>query len=255
MGKLFVLLFYASSFLLAGCVGGGVDYFRLAKGGLEAGRAATVSEKDVIQSSLQVRNQMDATNETAPDDSKYAKRLKKVMANEKSVNGVPLNYKVYMTPELNASATPDGSIRVNSGLMDAMNDDELRFVVGHEIGHIAHGHSLNALRMAYATTAARTAGGALNPYAGMATDSFVGDLAQDFLNSQYSQAQELDADSYGVKYLEDNHYNKDAATTAMRKLGNSGGGFFDTHPSNEKRMQNIESLKQGADPSTLTVGN
>lgn len=183
------------------------------------------------------------------------KRLKKVMANEKSVNGVPLNYKVYINPELNANATPDGSIRVNSGLMDAMNDDELRFVLSHEIGHIAHGHALNAMRVAYSTTAARTAGGAFNPYAALATDSFVGDLAQDFINSQYSQSQELDADSYGVKYLKDNHYNVNAATTAMRKLGSSGGGFFSTHPSNEQRLKNIESLKQGADPKTLTVGN
>lgn len=254
MGKFFSLIFYALSLLACGCAGG-VDYFHLAKGALEAGKAATVSEKDLVQSGLQLRAQMDSTSQTAPEDSHYTKRLKKVMANEKDVNGVPLNYKVYMNPELNANATPDGSIRVNSGLMDAMNDDELRFVLGHEMGHIAQGHSLNALRVAYGTAAARTSAAAFNPYAAMASDSFIGDLAQDFLNSQYSQSQELDADSYGVKYLRDNHYNVDAASSAMRKLGNSGGGFFDTHPSNEQRLQNIESLKRGADPKTLTAGN
>ena len=31
----------------------------------------------------------------------------------------------------------DGTIRVYSGLMDLMTDDELLFVIGHEMGHVA----------------------------------------------------------------------------------------------------------------------
>jgi uncharacterized protein YicC (UPF0701 family) len=41
-----------------------------------------------------------------------------------------LNCKVYMTQDVNA--TPDGSIRVYSGLMDLMTDQELRGVLGHD---------------------------------------------------------------------------------------------------------------------------
>lgn len=233
---------FSLCFLVISCVSG-IDYFRLGHAGLDMGKAAMVNEKDLRESTLKVRESMDNMSRVAPEDSAYVKRLKKVMANETSVNGIPLNYKVYIDKELNANATPDGSIRVNSGLMDAMNDDELRFVLGHEIGHIARGHSLNAMRMAHAAAAARTASGAFNPYAALASDSVIGDMAQDFVNSQYSQSQELDADTYGVNYLKQNHYNVNAATSAMRKLGSSPGGFFSTHPSSEKRLQNIEELK------------
>jgi putative metalloprotease len=35
---------------------------------------------------------------------------------------------------VNAFATADGTIRIYSGLMEMMTDDELIFVIGHEIG-------------------------------------------------------------------------------------------------------------------------
>lgn len=75
MGKFFALI-CTTSLLLGGCVGG-VDYFRLAQSGVEAGKAATVSEKDLVQSSSLLRTQMDATNQTAPDNSAYEKKAEK----------------------------------------------------------------------------------------------------------------------------------------------------------------------------------
>lgn len=237
-------------FLLTGCLGS-LNYSRLIDAGGHAVNAAAVNEDELKNVSKQMRAQMDSTSNVAPDNSKYAKRLKRIMAKETSVNGVPLNYKVYMTPELNANASPDGSVRVYSGLMDAMNDDELRFVLGHEIGHVANGHSLKAMRMSYATAAAKSAAGAFHPTAATIADSSLGELAKDFLNAQYSQSQELDADSYGMNFLKANHYNTGAAVSAMRKLGLSGGGFLSTHPSGERRIKNLEALERGEDPKTL----
>lgn len=46
-------------------------------------------------------------------------------------------------------------VRIHSGLMDLMKDDEVRGVVGHEIGHVALGHSKKAMQVAYAAGAAR----------------------------------------------------------------------------------------------------
>lgn len=248
MMKLFCLGVFC--LLLGGC-SLPIDYHSLARAGKNALSAATVSDKDVAEASLQMRQLMDSSTRMAPENSAYEKRLKKLMAAQTSVNGVPLNYKVYMSDQLNANASPDGSIRVNSGLMDAMNDDELRFVVGHEIGHIAHGHSLNAMRMTYAAAAGRAAAGSVHPYASLAANSVVGELAQDFVNAQYSQSQELEADSYGMDFLKSQHSNPDAAVSAMRKLGSSGGGFLDSHPSNERRLQDLEALKRGKKPGTL----
>lgn len=252
MAKFLGVALCVSCLLLNGCLGS-LDYSRLANAGIDSYKAATVSDEDVKHMSMQVRQQLDSTSQLAADNSKYVKRLKKLTTKMTEVNGVPLNYKVYMTPELNADATPDGSIRVNSGLMDAMNDDELRFVIGHEIGHVAHGHALNAMRMSYVTAAAKSAGGSFHPVAGAIADSQVGELAREFVHAQYSQSQELDADAYGMDFLRANHYKTEAALSAMRKLGLEGGGFLSDHPSGEKRLQNLAALQNGADPKTLTT--
>ena len=233
-----------SCFLLNGCLSS-LNYNRLADAGLNAVQGATLNEGDAKQIAMQMRQQMDVTSKVAPEKSKYTKRLKQIMAKETSVNGTPLNYKVYMTPEINANASPDGSIRVNSGLMDKLNDDELRFVLGHEIGHVAKGHALNAMRMAYATAAAKAGIGAINSTAATLTDSTLGELGEKFINAQFSQSQELEADKYGMEFMRTNKYNTSAAMSAMRKLGLSGGGFLSTHPSGEKRLKNLEALERG----------
>lgn len=250
MARLFGALLCVSCLFLNGCLSS-LNYGRLIDAGSNAVNAVALNEDQVNQLSVRMRAQSDATSSVAAENSKYTKRLKRVMAKQTSVNGVPLNYKVYMTPELNANASPDGSIRVYSGLMDALNDDELRFVLGHEIGHVANGHSVKKMRMAYATAAAKAAAGAINPTAGTIADSSLGDLANNFLNAQFSQSQELDADSYGMNFLKANHYNTSAAVSAMRKLGLDSGGFLSTHPSGERRIKNLEALERGQDPKTL----
>lgn len=53
-----------------------------------------------------------------------------------------IDFYVTNSPEVNAfalSATEEGEaniINVNSGLIERMDDDELRFIIGHEIGHL-----------------------------------------------------------------------------------------------------------------------
>lgn len=236
-----------SFFAVTGCV----ESFNAQKGvtaGANLLKAATVSDDELKSMSMQMRQSDDAKASVAPANSAYAKRLAKVTEKLKSVNGVPLNYKVYMTNEMNANATPDGSVRVYSGLMDKMNDDELRFVIGHEIGHVALGHSKKAMQMAYTTAAARNAAGAISPYAGALSDSQLGKLGEAFVNSQFSQSQESDADAYSMKFLKENGYNTHAAGSALRKLatpGTSGGmlnAMFSTHPDPLKRAEKMDAL-------------
>ncbi len=238
----------AACILLCGCYG--VDYGRLAGAGANLVKAGSLSEDDVKTLSMQMRAQEDAKANVAPESSPYVQRLNRLMANEKTVNGIPLTYKVYMTPQVNANAAPDGSVRVYSGLMDKMNDDELRFVLGHEIGHVAEGHSLNQMRMAYATEAARLAGGALHPTAAALTNSQIGALAKTFLESQYSQSQESAADKYSMDFLKRNNYNTKAAGTALRKLADGGSSgvyasLFSTHPDPLKRAQVMDEMAAG----------
>ncbi|MGQ7116108.1 M48 family metalloprotease, partial [Escherichia sp. TWPC-MK] len=50
------------------------------------------------------------------------------------------------TSDVNAWAMANGCVRVYSGLMDMMNDNEIEGVLGHELGHVALGHSLAEMK-------------------------------------------------------------------------------------------------------------
>src|SRR5260221_14219378 len=86
-----------------------------------------------------------------------------------------LNLKCYMTKDVNAFAMADGTIRLYSGLMDMMTDDELRYVVGHEMGHIKNGHTKKRMQTALAASAAQKGSGASGTRAAGLSDSQAGD--------------------------------------------------------------------------------
>ena len=97
--------------------------------------AASLSDDEVRAQSRRMVEQMDAQAQVAPAASAHAKRLAALTASCREDKGLALNYKVYMTKDVNAFATADGSIRFYSGLMDMMTDDEIRYVIGRVDAH------------------------------------------------------------------------------------------------------------------------
>jgi putative metalloprotease len=102
----------------------------------------------------------DKSSRVASGSDKYAQRLARIVKGLENYDGLKLNFKVYITKDINANATPDGSIRVYSGLMDMTADDELFFIIGHEIGHVKNGDALDAMRVAYMSAGWREAAAA-----------------------------------------------------------------------------------------------
>ena len=111
-------------------------------------QAATLRDEHVVATARRFVEYADAQQPALPAGDPYAERLERLTSRYAAVNGVPLNFRVYRTPQVNAFATADGSIRIYSGLMDCMSDDELMAVVGHEMGHIRNSDSLGAMRKA-----------------------------------------------------------------------------------------------------------
>ena len=118
-----------------------------------------------------------------------------------NINGQPVNYKVYMAKDVNAFAMANGCIRVYSGLMDMMTDNEVEAVIGHEMGHVALGHVKKGMQVALGTNAV----GKLRPLrAGLSahlSQSQLGNLGEKLVNSQFSQRQEAEADDYSYDLL------------------------------------------------------
>ncbi len=252
MRKTLIVAALAGGVALTGCktmdtsnIGGMMDT------GATAMKALTLSDSDVVALSNDSCQAMDAENKIAPAGSKYTQRLNKVIANmPKDIEGKKAVYKVYLTSDVNAWAMANGCIRVYSGLMDLMNDDELRGVIGHEIGHVALGHSKKAMQTAYAASAARSAAASSSGALGSLSRSQAGELGEKFLNAQFSQSQESDSDNYAFDLLTKQKMERKGLVTAFQKLaklsgGKTGSSMLSSHPPSEDRAKRMQERLDG----------
>lgn len=222
---------------------------KAASGALKAAKAATLTDEQMAAYVKESVKWMDEHNPVCKEENPYTIRLKKLTEGLKDVDGTPLNFKVYDVIDVNAFACPDGSVRVFSSLMDIMTDDELRGVIGHEIGHVGLHHSKKAYRTALMASAAKELAGASNGKVAKLTDSQLGSLGESLLNSQFSQKQESEADDYGYDFLKKNGYNPWAIALAFEKLkkmeqeaGDSRSKLdkmFSSHPDTSKRIDRM----------------
>ncbi|QSN60346.1 MULTISPECIES: M48 family metalloprotease [unclassified Caballeronia] len=216
----------------------------LLQSGQMATQAFTLSDADVRQLSDKSCSEMDAQSKIAPASSAYTQRLNRIAKQlGDNINGVPVNYKVYITKDVNAWAMANGCVRVYSGLMDMMNDDEVRGVVGHEMGHVALGHTKKAMQVAYATSAARSVASSAGGVVGSLSASQLGDLSEKFVNAQFSQSQESAADDYSFDMQKKKGYSPAGLVTAFQKLAALDGGkssMLSSHPSSPSRAKHIE---------------
>lgn len=230
------------------------DWNHILTGAAEAFSAATVSDDQIREYVSQYVAYSDKKNKIAPANSPYTQRLNKLTEGLTDVDGVPLNFKVYITKDVNAFACADGSVRVYSGLMDLMNDDEVLGVIGHEIGHVAHKDTKKAFKHALLTSAILDGVGGTSDIAAALTDSQLGELGQTLVSTNYSKKQESNADDYGYDFLKSHGKNPWAmamAFTKLQKLEQQSAAadapisqLFSDHPSTEKRIRHMEERAQ-----------
>lgn len=206
---------------------------------LEAVQAATLSDDQIRSLSRQAAEQQDQANQVAPANNRYAQRLARLVKNHQSEQGLPLNFKVYLADQVNAFAMADGTVRVYTGLMDLLTDEELLFVIGHEIGHVVKGHSKRAAQVAYSASAARKGAAALGGKAGSIAKGEIGALSEKIVTAQFSQHEEKVADDFGLAFMKNYGYTPAASVSALRKLGNSGGGLLSSHPNSQARADRL----------------
>jgi len=80
-------------------------------------------------------------------DPQYVTLVGTVLAQESERPGLAWRFIVLDTDGVNAFASPGGIIHVTRGALGLMkNEAELASVLAHEIGHVAHKHTVNAIR-------------------------------------------------------------------------------------------------------------
>ena len=252
MRKFFAAL--ATAMLLVSC-SENFNAGYLLSSGVKIAQAATLSDEQVQAYVSQYVQQLDAQSPVLPETDPYVKRVRNLTKGITQVDGIPLNFKVYKTNDINAFACADGSVRIYSGLLDRMTDDEVLGVVGHEIGHVAVKHSKKQFQAALRNSAIRDAvvstGGAI----AVLTASQLGDIGEALLSAKYSRKQETQADDYGYDFLVAHKKNPWAMAMSFEKLlsMSSGGAsagtqaaassavseIFSDHPATETRIQRM----------------
>ena len=240
-----------------------VDQNSAINAGAAAVQALTISDAQVKELCSQYMVESDGQNTILPADNSYTQRLNRIMAKFHNISNLDLNYKVYQSSTVNAFASGDGSVRVYTGLMDAMNDDEVFAVIGHELGHLINKDVRDAYRAAYLVVAARYGIAAVNTTAGAISTGFLGDLGQELAQNAYSRRQETQADETAFQFCVQNGVDPFAMYHALNVLiqlsgENSQQGklaeLLSTHPNTQKRAEHVKEMAEAAGYKMNTTG-
>jgi predicted Zn-dependent protease len=164
---------------------------------------------------------------------------------------------VVRTPFFNASMAPNGMMQIWTGLLlRAQDEAQLATVIGHEMGHYLHRHSIQRWRDArdkadFATflTLGLALAGPVGSIAGLAAQIAI--LASIF---GYTREQEREADEAGFVLMSRAGYAPRSAAAIWEQLAVEEAAsrrptdrdpFFDTHPAIEERAATLEARAAG----------
>lgn len=148
---------------------------------------------------------------------------------------------------INAFCMPGGKMMVYSGIIEKLKltDGELAAIMGHEIAHALREHgrervSEQALQQGGLQILVGT--GKLDPkYAEAAAG-----VTNILISMPHGRKQESEADRIGVELMARAGYDPREAMSLWRKMSQAGGSkppeFLSTHPSDDRRLRDIEAL-------------
>jgi Zn-dependent protease with chaperone function len=214
---------------------------------LAASPAHAMSEEEEIQIGAQAAARFEAQSGVVRDPA-YTGRLLRIaqrLLPHVERKDLPWRFTVVNVQEFNAAAFPGGFVYATRGIMDGLSDDELAFALGHEMGHVDKRHSIKQLesdqmrRLGLIAIAVGASGGRVSD-----TTATLVSLADSVISSQYSQADENEADRYGLTLMASAGYDPAFALSTLEKLASqsNGGtpGFLNTllgsHPLTRDRI-------------------
>ena len=158
---------------------------------------------------------------------------------------LPYSITVHVTEAdaVNAAALPGGHMVIFTGLLAEMtSENELAFVLAHELGHFANRDHLRGLgRALVLMTASTLLLGADNSINSMIGQGMV------LTELSFSRKQESQADEFALDTLFCHYGHVTDATSFFSKIPEDGdpgrfGHYFASHPENRRRIGHLEDL-------------
>lgn len=167
--------------------------------------------------------------------------------------GIPYTFKVIAAKEVNAFACPGGPVYIQTGLLAAAGDEsEVVGVLGHEIGHVVAKHGARQMSKEIGIESV--------------LDAILGEKGNDGARAgakilggvfllHYSREDELEADSYGLKYAVAAGYDPDGLARMFERLRAEAGDdpgsverLLSTHPALGERVARIRGMLVASPP-------
>jgi Zn-dependent protease with chaperone function len=182
--------------------------------GMEKGEAEVIAASDKAEQMWVSKKMMFEPGDSGKiykigdilESGPYVERARRLMDRVRPdhIPADALRVRVVKTDAWNASAMANGAVWVYTGLMDAMDDDELSIVMGHELAHYSYEHirrnqdrgGLGQILGAGAEVAGALIGGTAG-----ALTQLGGQLGASALLSGYSREYEDQADRVGLRYV------------------------------------------------------
>ena len=162
--------------------------------------------------------------------------------------GLSIEVKIIKNPLLNAFAYPNGVIYVHTGILSKMeNEAQLATLLGHEMTHVTHRHTIMNYRGVKNTSAVlatiQVAAIPFGVYGSLA--NLLGSIGAMAAVSGYSRELETEADCEGLKLMVDAGYDPKESPRLFEHLKRDVEEqeikepfFFGTHPRLQERINN-----------------
>ena len=174
---------------------------------------------------------------------KYVTLVGLSVARESERPKLPWTFIVLDTDGVNAFAAPGGLVHITRGALGLVkNEAELAGVLAHEVGHVAHKHTVNAIRKSKAvqmgtSTALKDRGAFLNQLTNKAYEMV--------LENAFDRGDEIDADKAAVQYTQKAGYASATLADFLTRLDDRNkdqperNGLFASHPETKERIDKI----------------
>src|SRR5580765_6593843 len=185
---------------------------------------------------------------------KYVTLVGLTLARQSERPGLPWTFVVLDTDGVNAFASPGGIVHITRGALAlARNEAELAGVLGHEIGHVAHKHTVNAIKKSNAVKMGSEAASARSSFlSGYANKAY-----EMVLENNFDRGDELDADKVGVDLAQKAGYKAASLGDFLERLDERNknqaekNGLFASHPETKERIDKIRKQASASSGSAV----
>ena len=187
-----------------------------------------------------------------PGLQRYVNNVGRWLAAQTERPDLPWQFGVLEHGNVNAFATPGGTIFITRGLLEKMrNEAELAGVLGHEIVHVLKKHHLKAIQKGAQTAlAGEGLSTALKDRAGPARDKLIA-LGTEMYTRGLDKSDELEADRLGVVIAARAGYDAYGLPSVLQTLQAMNAQdsalalMFKTHPAPGERLDTLGQKMQG----------